>query len=373
MRVVVAQEPPVDGEAIRQLLLGMGMECGADDVVGHGELLVRLARNPTDVVLVRAGPEEAATVGLIKQAIPLTKAPVMVLGPSADAAQILCYLQGGAREFLDEAQLQVNLENALEKLRQRGEVKYGTGQVVGVLSATPGSGVTTIATNLAFAWAEQFPNQVALVELGRGPADLALVLDLQPRHTVADVHQHWERLDATFLRQSMLAHPRGVQILAYKPETLAPEPLPVAGVRKSVILLRTIYAAAVLDLGHTLGDEQVEALRLCDAVVQVVRLDVPALRQARRFLRLLGDRGVPRDRVRLVANRYGQRGEVSWKKAEEAVGGTFVGYISEDAGKVNAAVNQGQPLVKTARYASITRRFFKLAEQLNGRPVDSKK
>jgi pilus assembly protein CpaE len=208
---------------------------------------------------------------------------------------------------------------------------------------------------------------VALVELGRGPAALALTLDLQPRHTVAEVHSNWERLDATFLRQSMLAHPGGVQILSHKAEALAPDPLPPQAVRKSVILLRTIFSAAVLDLGHVIAEEQVEALRLCDSVAVVVRLDVPALRQARRFLRLLGDRGVPRDRIRLVANRYGQRGEVAWKKAEEAIGGSFAAYVSEDAGKVNAALNQGQPLVKMARYAGITRRFYKLVEQFNGR------
>lgn len=366
MRVVVAQEQPGSSEPIRQLLLGMGLVCGAGDCVAHADLPVRLAQNPADLVLVRAGADVGATLDVVRQALPLTKAPVMVMGPAADAQQILRYLQGGAREFLDEAQLQTNLESALEKLRLSGEGRQGTGVVVGVVSPTPGSGVTTVATNLAFTWAEKHPNQVALIELGRGAADLALSLDLTPRHTVADVHQDLGRLDATLLRQSMLAHPGGVQILAHKAETLATEPLAPATVRKSVILLRTVYAASVLDLGHTLDEEHNEALRLCDFVVVVIRLDVPALRQARRFLRLLDTVGVPKDRIRLVANRYGQRGQVAWKKAEEAIGAKFAGWITDDAGKMNAALNQGQPLVKVARYAGITRRFYKLTDQLNG-------
>jgi pilus assembly protein CpaE len=366
MRVVVAQEQPGSSEAIRQLLLGMGLVCGAGDCVAHADLPVRLAQNPTDLVLVRTGADLGATLETIRQALPLTKAPVMVMGPAADAPQILRYLQGGAREFLDEAQLQPNLENALDKLRQSGEGQ-GTGVIVGVVSPTPGSGVTTVATNLAFSWAEKHPNQVALIELGRGAADLALALDLAPRHTVTDVHQDQGRLDATLLRQSMLAHPGGVQILAHKAETLNTDPLAAAAVRKSVILLRTIYAASVLDLGHTLDEEQNEALRLCDFVLVVVRLDVPALRQARRFLRLLDTVGVPKDRIRLVANRYGQRGQVAWKRAEEAIGAKFAEWITDDAAKLNAALNQGQPLVKTARYSGITRRFYKLADQLNGK------
>jgi pilus assembly protein CpaE len=349
----------------------MGLQCSAEDCVAHADLPVRLSQNPTDLVLVQAGdPEDPeAALGAVRDALPLTRAPVMVMGHAPDAQQVVQYLHAGARAFLNEGQLQTELEAALEKLRLTGEANPGQGMVVGVLSATPGSGVTTVAVNLAFAWADKHPNQVALVELCRGAADLSLCLDLNPRHTVADVHQNWSRLDARLLKQSMLAHPGGVQILAQKPETLAAEPLPPHAVRKSVILLRTIFAASVLDLGHTLGEEQFEALRLCDVVAVVVRLDVPALRQARRLVRLLEERGIPKGRLRLVANRYGQRGQVNWKKAEEAIGAPFAEYITEDSGKVNSAINQGQPLVRVSRYAAISRRFAKLVNQLNGRPA----
>jgi pilus assembly protein CpaE len=368
MRVVVAQEHPDSSEPMRKLLLGMGLECSAGDCVSHTDLPVRLAQNPTELVLVRAAADPGVTLGAIRQALPLTKAPVMVLGSAQDAQQIIQYLQAGAREFLDEADLQANLENALEKLRLTGDRHPGQGVVIGVTSATPGSGVTTVAVNLAFAWAEKRPNQVALVELGRGAADLALCLDLKPRHTVADVHQNSDRIDSTLVKQSMLAHPGGVQILAHKPETLLADPLPPLAVRKSVILLRTIYAASILDLGHALEAEHFEALRLCDSVAVVVRLDVPALRQARRFLRLLSERGVPKERIRLVANRYGQRGQVAWKQAQEAIGESFASWIYDDSRKANLALNQGQPMVKLGRFSGVARRFYKLAEQLNGKP-----
>ena len=124
---------------------------------------------------------------------------------------------------------------------------------------------------------------------------------------------------------------------------------------------------SVLDLGHDLGEEHFEALRLCDSVVVVVRLDVPGLKHARRLVQELEQHGVPRARIQLVANRYGQKGQVPWKNAEEAVGLKFAGWISDDPGRVNAALNQGQPVVKTSGYAGITRRFHKLAEQLNGK------
>ncbi|HEX5272128.1 MAG TPA: hypothetical protein VFW33_16640 [Gemmataceae bacterium] len=368
MRVVVSQERAGGSEAIRQLLLGMGLECGSGDCVAHADLPVRLAQNPADLVLVQGGADPSSAAGAVRQAVPLTKAPLMVIGPAADAGQILQYLQAGAREFLDEARLQENLENALEKLRQVGESRQGQGTVIGVVSPSPGAGVTTVAINLAFVRAGQFPNQVALVEMGRGAADMALALDLKPRHTVGDIHQEHDRLDARLLRQSMLEHPAGVQILTHKPGALSVDPLPARTVRKSVILLRTVYAVSVLDLGHEPGEEHYEALRLCDSVAVVVRLDVPSLKHARRFVQELEKRGVPKERLQLVANRYGDKGQVPWKNAEEAVGGKFAGWITHDPGRVNSALNQGQPVVKTSSYSGITRRFVKLADQLNGKP-----
>jgi len=252
-------------------------------------------------------------------------------------------------------------------LRLSGAVKHNQGLIVSVASVTPGSGVTTVATNLAFTWAGTYPDRVALAELGREVADLALSLDLEPRHTVSDVIDNWQRLDATLLQQSMVAHGRGVKVLAQKPESLEVKPLDPQGVRKLVILMRTVYGVGVLDLGHLLGEEHFEAMRLSDVVLLVLRLDVPALRQARKFVRLCGERGVPRERLHLVANRYGQRGQIAWKKAQEAIGMPLADYIPDDSGKMNHALNQGQPVVRVSRFGSITRRFGKLAHNLNGK------
>src|SRR5262249_28896677 len=134
-----------------------------------------------------------------------------------------------------------------------------------------------------------------------------------------------------------------------------------------LILLRTVFTTSVIDLGHSLSEEHLEAMRLSDVIALVVRLDVPALRQARQFLRQCTEKGVPRDRVRAIANRYGQRGQIAWKKAEEALGVPFTNYIPDDSGKLNQALNHGQPVVRYSRFAGITRRFAKLADQLNGR------
>jgi pilus assembly protein CpaE len=334
--------------------------------VPFAELPVRLSQGPPDLVLLRIGSDRDAALRAIQQAVGQTAAPVFAFGSASDVEQVLQASRSGAREYLDERRLGEDLQAALDKLRQTSTVKHEQGLVVAVASATPGSGVSTVAANLAFTWADKNPQKVALLEMGQEAADLALSLDLQPTHTVTDVTDNWQRMDATLLRQSMAVHPEGVCVLAQKPESLRSGPIEVPALRKTIILLRSIFDKAVLDLGHTLTEEHFEAMRLSDRVALVVRLDVPALRHARQLLKQCSRRGIPEERVRLIANRYGQTGQLSWGKAEEALGNKFTNYLPDDSAKLNKALNRGQPVVRFAPYSSITRRFYKLAGQLNG-------
>jgi pilus assembly protein CpaE len=366
MRVVVGQEAAGGAEPVRQVLLGLGLECSATDVVPFTDLPVRLSQGPVDLVLLRIGTDRDAAFRAIQQAAGQTGAPVFAFGPVSDVGHVLQASRSGAREYLDESRLGDDLQAALDKLRQNSTVKRSQGLVVAVASATPGSGVSTVAANLAFTWADKNPQKVALLEMGQEAADLALSLDLQPVHTVADVAENWQRMDATLLRQSMAVHPDGVCVLAQKPETLLAGPIEVPAIRKTIILLRSMFDKAVLDLGHTLTEEHFEAMKLSDRVALVVRLDVPALRHARQLLKQLSRRGIPDDRIRLVANRYGQTGQLSWGKAEEALGSKFTNYLPDDCAKLNKALNSGRPVVRLAPFSSITRRFYKLAGQLNG-------
>src|SRR5947209_2727131 len=149
MRVVVTQETAGPPDAVRQTLLGLGLECGTGDCVSFPDLPVRLPQGPADLILVKVGADPAPALAAIRQAVTLTSAPVLALGPAIDVQHVLQTSRAGAREYLDEGRLQEDLEAALEKLRLVGAVKHGQGLIVTVVSATPGSGVTTVATNLA--------------------------------------------------------------------------------------------------------------------------------------------------------------------------------------------------------------------------------
>lgn len=364
MRIVMTQPAADDSwDQRRQVVLGLGLGCDATDCVSYEDLPIRLAQTPAaDLVLVFAAEDTAAAL-LVTHEAARTGAPILAAGPPLETEQILPLTRAGARAYLDQARLREELTPLLDQLSKTGVVADQRGRMLGVTAALPGSGATTVATGVAFALAVHQPNRVGLAELGAGPPELALALDLQLTHGVADLEDSWERLDAAMLHSTLVAHPAGVHVLAQKPDLLSAAPLTPSALRQTLLILKAEYDCTVLDLGHP-NAVDIQALALMDAIVLVVRLDVPSLRLTRRYIRRLTEQGVEKDKLRLVANRYGQSRQVGWRQAEEALNAPIMEWIPDDPGALNAALNEGAPLIQTARRANITRCFDRLAAKL---------
>jgi pilus assembly protein CpaE len=222
-----------------------------------------------------------------------------------------------------------------------------------------------VATGLAFALAK--PDPVALAELGSGTPELALALDLQPKHSLAELIRESERVDVSMIRDVAVPHAAGVSVLAYTPESLAPAAVTPAVARDFQVLLRSAFAWSVADAGHGLGAGTEELLTHSDAVVVVTRLDPPALRLTRRYLATLAEHGVPVEEVAVVANRYGQPGLVPWKKAEESLQANVFAWLPDDPASVNGALLAGRPLAEAAGRSRLARELAKLATELRAR------
>jgi pilus assembly protein CpaE len=363
MRSVIAAEAPDVRDTCRQAVLGCGLDCAAADCVPFGKLPRRLAHDSTDLVLVVLDPQGEG-LALVPQAAEMTTAPVLAVGPD-DSVCISQALRAGARAYLDQRDFRAQLLEVLESFQQAGTLNPSWGRTLVVIGATPGSGVTTVAANLAFALADKHPGQTVLAELDDGVPGLALNLDLKPRYSVADLGALWEIMDAIVLRQ-VLVETSGLSILAYRPDTLQGEALSPPAVRQTMALLRSLFSYVVVDLGHVLEPAQLAALALADKVVVVLRLDVPSIRLTRQFLRRLEGEGISTERVRLLANRHGQSGQISRRQAEQALGSHIPEWVPEDPATVNGAMNKGLPLLRTSRRAAITRSFDALASRLNG-------
>ena len=367
MRVVIARQAGVLRDRLRQAVLGLGLECKSGDCVSYEDLPKRLAKNQVDLVLIGLGSDLSQGLAVLEKAYEQTEAPIFAVGLSSDSEQILKAIRSGAREHLHEEDVREELLYAIRKLQQAGVTAPRWGKVLGVTGAQAGLGVTTVACNLAFALGGYYPGQVVVGELGNCVPQMALNLDLQPRHGLDELAASWDRMDSVLMRKALVTHPSHVSVLAYPPDTLQPVTMSESIIRNMLVLLRSMFNFTIADLGHQLDDSRLEALTMADKIVVVVRLDVPSLRLSRQFIQRLEDVGVGQEKLCIIVNRFGQRKQFSWRKAKEVLGLTISEWIPDDPGTVNLSINHGQPLIKIAKRASITRRFSNLAKQLNGR------
>ena len=96
----------------------------------------------------------------------------------------------------------------------------GQGRVIAICSTKGGTGKSVVATNLATALAKRTTQPVVLVDGDLQFGDVALMLQLQPTHTVADAVKAGERLDGTLLERLLLTHPScGLMVLAAPTES----------------------------------------------------------------------------------------------------------------------------------------------------------
>jgi pilus assembly protein CpaE len=102
-------------------------------------------------------------------------------------------------------------------------------------------------------------------------------------------------------------------------------------------------------------------MTLADEVVVVTRLEVPSLRLTRQYLRHLVQQGLAAEKLRVVVNRFGQRRQIGSARVEETLGMPPAGWIPDDPGTLNQALNEGKPLIQVAPRASVTRRLDQLA------------
>ena len=204
-----------------------------------------------------------------------------------------------------------------------------------------------------------------LIDLNLQSGDLATLLDLQPTHTLVDLCTHADHLDRILLEQALIRHTSGVHLLASPSHIADAEYITSDLTRQIVTLGRNTFPAVVVDLGHQLTHALEPVYHLADVILLVLRLDFASLRNVRHVLEYFDQLQIGRERIRLVANRYGQPHEVPYRKAEEALGCKIAHYIPDDPSTVNRCNNCGVPVILERPYTKVSRSLANLAISLS--------
>jgi pilus assembly protein CpaE len=292
---------------------------------------------------------------------------VIATGPSTDANLLLRAMRAGVHEFLVAPPPSEELAGAVERLMRRMSNDVSRGELVAVYSGKGGLGTTTIAVNVAQAFASTRPQaRVALADLVVAGGDVRVFLNLKPAYDLSHLVAKGKEVDAELLNSILSPCPGGVWAL---PTSENPEPeemFDAAAMASIMELLRANFAMSVVDCEHHLSERTVTALDAADRILLVTELSVASLRSMQRTLGLCRRLGYAENKLCVVVNRYQSADVLPLKDAEELLKWPIFWHLPNDYRLCSAALTKGVPIAIEDPGSKLARSYRDLAIKLGG-------
>jgi pilus assembly protein CpaE len=297
-------------------------------------------------------------------------AEVFLVSENSVPAVLLQAIRTGAKEFFPQPINEGELRQALERFKDRRDKPGrkdpdGIGRIITVIGSKGGVGTTTVAVNLAvnLAGKRSVPSSVALIDMNMLFGEIPLFLEIKPGFHWGEITKNIVRLDSTFLMNILTKHQSGVYVLPSPGHLNHREPMIPELVGRLIGFIQRIFDFVIIDGGQSLDESSLKILEMSDTVLLITLLSLPCLSNTNRLLESFGDLGyLPKERVRIVANRYLKNSDISLKDAEESIGKKVFWTIPNDYKTTMSAINNGKPLSQIASKAPVTRSMEGLAD-----------
>jgi pilus assembly protein CpaE len=131
--------------------------------------------------------------------------------------------------------------------------------------------------------------------------------------------------------------------------------------------LRLRYEFILLDLPHSLNDENLTAIRDCDQLYLVTVAEVSAVRNVVRQLEYFASKDIPRDKVRVVLNRYHKRTVITDAQIEKVLEQKIFWRVPNQYPQVVKTIHEGDPVAHLSS-SEVTRNLEEWAESIGKKP-----
>ena len=279
---------------------------------------------------------------------------------------ILKLMRAGAVEYILRPIAQDDLIQALTKVGRfwftKAPEETQSGKLIAVYYPTGGVGVTTVAVNLAAGLAAG-TDKVALVDLNLFAGDISTFLDVNPSYTLSSVTNNIARLDANFLMGVMTRHSSGPYVLTEPTEVDEAINITPEQVSRLLQFLKGCFDYVVVDCGGQLAGCTMSIFENSNLILFTTVLSLPAIKTAKRYLTAMERKGIRKDRLKLLVNRYLPKADIQIKDAEKVLGHPVFTWIPNEYEDIIASINKGIPAVKLLPRSQVSKSFTRLVEQ----------
>ena len=304
-----------------------------------------------DIVIVDIRSDAMSTMPAIERLrAGSPSAGIFAVASAADPDLILQAMRAGANEFFVYPPADETFHGAVRRTAARRETTQGTKPAATTLvffGAKGGAGTTTLAVNCGVELARLSKRPTVILDLKAGLGEVALFLGVRPRYTVLDAIDNLHRADREFLKELVVKHKSGLEILAGSEQFDRPGAADASAIEELFRMLTRQYEYLVVDAGSQINSCTVAALYTADRMYLVANPDVPSVRNAQRLLERVREVGACGERVRILLNRAAEPYPIPPKQIETALGHPIHHMFGSDYKTVSTALNSGVPLALT--------------------------
>jgi len=239
------------------------------------------------------------------------------------------------------------------------------GRVIAVFSPKGGAGCTVLAVNLAIALHRASSGSTVLVDASLQFGDVAVMLNLQPTHSIADVIPQIDELDKSMMEGVLTPHSGGIKVLLAPPRPEMADLISAEHLQRILEQLRRQFDYVVVDTWTSLHDTVLVALDLADLIILPATPDIPSLRNVRLFFEVTEQLDYSPKKIMLVLNKADpRRSRIRAGDIEESLKHPVAAEIPMDDVMVLASINQGVPFVLSDASRPISQAVTRLAEKI---------
>lgn len=324
-------------------------------------------KNSQNPIVIMDISEEFAELNDIADNIKLCTSKIIITSLDYSTNTIIKALRLGAKEFLPKPILKDDLIRVLTMLNSvSAENDSSQSKIISVYSNKGGIGKTTIAVNLAAELARVTKDKVALIDLNLQLGDISTFLNLNPPFDVNYVMRKLvDKSEDILIKGFEKYKDTSLYILADPSYIEQSESITPAMVTTLFAALKKVFSYIVIDMSSSIDSISLKILDSTDWILFTTIVNIPAIRNAQRCLNLFRSRKYPKDKVKIIINRYMDNDEINLEDIENTLGEMIYWKIPNNYFTIMEAINKGETITEINAKSNIGNSFRDFATRVS--------
>ncbi len=294
----------------------------------------------------------------------------VISGDQISNVDLVEYMRHGVSDFIKQPLERNEINDLMQRIeyfqaKNNGQASSGGHSVISFFSCKGGVGLSFLAANMATMIAKHQLGRVILADFVLQHGNIAELLDMLPKYTLLDLMENFDRLDLKLLDSSLQKHKSGISVL---PCPKNPEDSEYFAAKETADMLKVLkksFNYTLLDVGHELNTTAISCLDVSDKIFLVATPDLPSLCNAKVALETFKKLSYKENKVKLLINRTGMKGEIETAIIEKNLDYTIDYKIADDTVHALEAINQGVPIHEVAKKSETTKSLYRLVMEIH--------